>query len=300
MKANSLSKGKYVIAVSGGVDSVVLLDLLSKQKDLDLVVAHFDHGTRPDSPDDRKFVATLSQKYKLPFEFEEGNLGSSVSEEEARNQRYKFLQKIRKKYKAEAIVTAHHHDDAMETAVFNILRGTNRKGVVALSSSESICRPLLDKTKLEIVHYANKHKLEWREDNTNDSDVYTRNWIRHNVMPKLSATQLEQLTKTHSEIKRLNAELDVAVKNQLSAIQTQANSVDRKKLLALPHSVATEVMAEWLRANNYSNFDKKTINKLVVGAKTLRSGKQIAISKNLNLEIHDQKLLLKKFSSIQN
>ncbi len=295
-----IKPGKYVVAVSGGVDSVVLLDLLAKQKELDLIVAHFDHGIRPDSPDDRIFVATLSQKYMLPFEFEEGNLGSSVSEEEARNQRYKFLQKIRKKYEAEAIVTAHHHNDAMETAVFNILRGTNRKGFVALSSSGSICRPLIDKTKLEIVHYAKKHNLEWREDSTNDSDAYTRNWIRHNVMPKLSAAQLEQLTKTHSEMKKLNKELDAAVKKQLSAIQLQANSVDRKKLLALPHSVATEVMAEWLRENSYSDFDKKTINKLVVGAKTLRSGKQIEISKNLNLEIHDQKLLLKKFSSIQN
>ncbi len=295
-----IEPGKYVVAVSGGVDSIVLLDLLTKQKDLDLVVAHYDHGVRPDSPVDRKFVATLSQKYNLPFEFEEGHLGSSVSEEEARNQRYAFLQKIRKKYNALAVVTAHHHDDAMETAVFNILRGTNRKGVVALSSSETICRPLLGKTKLDIVEYAEKNNLVWREDSTNNTDAYTRNWIRHNVMSKLSNAQRQQLTKTHSEIRRLNTELDAAVKNQLSAIQLQPSSIDRKKLLALPHTVAAEVMAEWLRENNYSDFDKKTINKLVVGAKTLRSGKQIAISKNLSLEIHDQKLLLKKFSSIQN
>jgi tRNA(Ile)-lysidine synthase len=295
-----IKPGKYVVAVSGGVDSVVLLDLLSKQKELGLVVAHFDHGIRPDSSEDRKFVATLSQKYNLPFEFEEGHLGSSVSEEDARNKRYAFLQKIRKKYNALAIVTAHHHDDAIETAVFNILRGTNRKGVVSLSSSQTICRPLLDKTKLDIVDYAEKNNLVWREDSTNDTDAYTRNWIRHNVIPKLSNAQRQQLTKTHSEIKRLNTELDAAVKNQLSAIQLQPNSVDRKQLSALPYSVAAEVVAEWLRENNYSDFDKKTIHKLVVGAKTLRSGKQIAISKNLSLEIHDQKLLLKKFSSIQN
>src|SRR5437764_343012 len=126
--------GKYVVAVSGGVDSVALLDMLARSDDLKLVVAHFDHGIRKDSAKDRKFVEDLAKNYDLPFVYEEGHLGSGTSEAVARGARYDFLHRVKKSHGAQAIITAHHQDDVLETAIINLLRGTGRKGLTSLTS----------------------------------------------------------------------------------------------------------------------------------------------------------------------
>ena len=92
-----LDSGKYVVAVSGGVDSMVLLDLLLKStKRYELIVAHFDHGIREDSPADLKFVEALAKSHKLQFVIQRANLGSGVSEEVARTARYTFLNQVAK------------------------------------------------------------------------------------------------------------------------------------------------------------------------------------------------------------
>ena len=101
---------KFIVAVSGGVDSVVLLDKLVKIGKSQLIVTHFDHGIRPDSADDAKFVAGLAKKYDLVFETGGLELGANASEDLARQKRYAFLRTIANKYDAQ-IVTAHHMDD---------------------------------------------------------------------------------------------------------------------------------------------------------------------------------------------
>ena len=100
-------KNKYVVAVSGGVDSVVLLDMMSRRGDVDAIVAHFDHGIRDDSLEDRLFVGELASAYGFPYEFKREELGSDASEDLARVQRYAFLREVAKKYDAR-IMTAHH------------------------------------------------------------------------------------------------------------------------------------------------------------------------------------------------
>lgn len=300
MKVSNLASGKYVVAVSGGVDSVVLLDLLSKQEGLDLIVAHFDHGIRPESSEDKDFVAILSQKYNLPFVFENGNLGANASEAKAREARYSFLQQVRKKYSAKAIITAHHYDDMIETAAFNLLRGTSRKGMISLKSSLTVMRPLLEYKKKDIVTYAEKYKLEWREDSTNSETVYTRNWIRHQVLPKLSTEQYKELAKAHAGISNIDEELTAAVKNQLASLSISSTILQRQKFVALPHVVATEIMAAWLRENDYTDFDKKRIAMLVVASKTLPAGKQIKVTKNITLYLTQKSIELKNNTSIKN
>ena len=166
---------KFVVAVSGGVDSVVLLDMLVKKGEYELVVAHFDHGIRTDSAEDAEFVAKLAKKYELPFEAKREELGPDCSEEKARDRRYEFLRSAAKKHKA-TLVTAHHADDVIETIAINLLRGTGWRGLAVLDSD--VYRPLTDITKAEIIGYAKKHKLQWREDCTNASDDYLRNRVR--------------------------------------------------------------------------------------------------------------------------
>lgn len=168
----------YVVAVSGGVDSVVLLDMFAKGNipHAKLVIAHFDHGIRDESADDAMFVHDLAKKYELPFETKREDLGKDTSEELARNRRYTFLRYVAKKHNAK-IVTAHHADDVVETITINLTRGTGWRGLAVLDSAD-IERPLLNKRKSEIIEYARMNSLEWREDATNSDTKYLRNDIR--------------------------------------------------------------------------------------------------------------------------
>jgi tRNA(Ile)-lysidine synthase len=137
-----IPKGKYVVAVSGGVDSMVLLDLLSRKPGIELVVAHFNHGIRPDANKDEELAVTRSEQLNLPIEVGYGHLGAKCSEEHARKARYAFLQKISLLHNADKIITAHHQDDLIETALINTIRGTGRKGFVSISNNEKVLRPL--------------------------------------------------------------------------------------------------------------------------------------------------------------
>jgi tRNA(Ile)-lysidine synthase len=167
---------RYVVAVSGGVDSVVLLHMLHSQPDVELIVAHFDHGIRDDSAEDANFVRQLAKDYGLIFETKRENLGKQASEELARDRRYTFLRAIADKYSAQ-LVTAHHSDDAIETVAINLSRGTGWRGLATLDSD--VVRPLLHMSKNDIIEYARTHNLDWHEDSTNSSDAYLRNRIRH-------------------------------------------------------------------------------------------------------------------------
>ena len=166
---------RYVVAVSGGVDSVVLLHKFTKHPELEVIVAHFDHGIRDDSHEDAQFVEDLARRYGLPFETKREELGKQVSEERARDRRYEFLRTVANKYGAR-IVTAHHADDAIETVAINMTRGTGWRGLAVLDSD--VMRPLLAMTKQEIIDYAHVHNLKWHEDSTNAGDAYIRNRIR--------------------------------------------------------------------------------------------------------------------------
>lgn len=206
-------KTRYVVAVSGGVDSVVLLHMLTRSPDLEMIVAHFDHGIRDTSADDATFVESLAKQYDLPFVSKREELGSQASEELARTRRYAFLRSVAKDYDAQ-IVTAHHADDAVETVAINLTRGTGWRGSAVLDSD--IRRPLLDMTKEEIIAYAQTHKLVWHDDVTNESDAYLRNRIRRKTstldddtkrqLLGLRAHQIDLKHTIDSEVQRLIGE----------------------------------------------------------------------------------------------
>lgn len=201
---------KYVVAVSGGVDSVVLLDTLVKSRQHELIVAHFDHGIRDDSADDARFVAGLASQYGLPYEMRREELGAGASEEFARDRRYIFLQGVVDKHEAAGIATAHHMNDVAETIAINAIRGTGWRGLAVLDR-DGVIRPLLGMTKKEIIDYALQHSLEWCEDSTNDSDMYLRNRVRRkltdeSLVRKLAALRDQQVLlreKIHEELMRV-------------------------------------------------------------------------------------------------
>lgn len=190
-----ISSGRYIVAVSGGVDSVVLLDMLAGQPGLELIVAHFDHGIRGDSADDAQFVGAIARTYGFQFETKREELGTSASEELARERRYEFLRGLAQAHDAK-LVTAHHSDDIIETIGINLSRGTGWRGLAVLDSD--VVRPLLKLSKADILEYARLHQLTWREDSTNASDAYLRNRLRRK-MSQLPADEKNQLQGLHAQ-----------------------------------------------------------------------------------------------------
>lgn len=295
-----LEPGKYVVAVSGGVDSVSLLRLLYDLRQsigpnrLDFVVAHYEHGIRSDSYLDTIFVEGLAKQYNFAFVSAAGNLGKSTSEAKAREYRYAFLREVNTSSRAQAIITAHHQDDVIETAIVNILRGTARKGVTALQNHADIYRPLLAYSKDEVKAYAQLHHLTWREDSTNADDKYLRNYIRHKIMTRFSANDRRAFVATINKMRDINEQIDQILDNELH-IQSVGGMIDRQWFIQLPHIVARETMATWLRSQGERNFDKKMLERLVVAGKAARAGSVHSVSRFTQLNVERNFLALKAF-----
>jgi tRNA(Ile)-lysidine synthase len=291
MKFGAIRPGKYVVAVSGGVDSMVLLDLLRQKPRLELIVAHFDHGIRPDSADDRKLVQRIAKHYGLPFVYAQGHLGPKSSEALAREARYGFLRKVQEEQGAKAIITAHHQDDMLETAIMNLLRGTGRRGLSSLKSRKDLVRPLLGWTKKGIREYAEEHDLVWAEDSTNDDERYLRNYIRHNILSRITREGREALARHIKQTTKVNEEIDELLNKDLDE-QPNRTELNRGWYLQLPYAVATEMMAAWLRRNGILQFDRHMIERLSVSAKTARAGKRADVNAQHVVEFTKDKIKL--------
>ncbi len=295
-----LEPGSYVVAVSGGVDSVALLHLLhaknlaaaaSGKPTYKLIVAHYDHGIRPDSAEDRKLVQTMAEAYGLQFVYDEGKLGADTSEANARLARYKFLNGVMKASKSQAIITAHHQDDLIETAILNLLRGTGRKGLTSLSSRISLRRPALHIPKQALIDYANDQGLIWNEDSTNADPKYLRNYVRNYILPKVDDESKQKLKDIIAKLQIQNSELDQALVNALH-LQSEKGKIDRAWFNQLPHDVAKEVMATWLRSHGWTKINRPGLEKLVVAAKVAAAGKVFELSKDQTMKVSAKYLAL--------
>jgi tRNA(Ile)-lysidine synthase len=180
-----------VVAVSGGVDSVVLLHLLrfAAPSALELTVAHFDHRMRPGSARDAEWVRGLARAWAL--DFRSAFAGTPpASEEEARDARYAFLERVRAEVGARAVLTAHHADDQAETVLFRLVRGAHTPGLSGIPARREpgLHRPLLAFWREEIEGYAAEAGLSWREDPTNRDEGFARNSLRMRIIPALEAS----------------------------------------------------------------------------------------------------------------
>lgn len=186
---------KIVVGVSGGPDSICLINILNKIKQeeiqFDLVVCHINHLIREEAGEDEKFVQKYCEEKQIPFfakhiEVEKIAKEKKIGTEEAgREERYKFFKEILEKTKAQKIATAHTKNDNSETVLMNIIRGsgtTGLKGIMPIRD-EIYIKPLIECTRDEIERYCEKEKLNPRYDKTNNENIYTRNKIRNILIP---------------------------------------------------------------------------------------------------------------------
>ena len=205
-----LKESSLLIAISGGLDSVVLTHLCKEIK-LNIVLAHCNFNLRgKESDTDEDFVLQLSENLNIEvfiesFETEAFAKQNKLSTQmAARELRYEWFQDLAEKLNFDYILTAHHTDDNLETFLINLSRGTGLGGLTGIPEiNDNIVRPLLHFTRQDIEDYAKENKLKWREDSSNASTKYLRNKLRHEVIPKLKEINpqfLQNFEKTQQHL----------------------------------------------------------------------------------------------------
>jgi len=207
LDSDLITKGELVLcAVSGGVDSMVLMELLHRFREqavFEIHVVYFDHGLRgTEGVLDRDFVAAQASSRDLPFTSGRGDVRDSMRrmgrglEEAARILRYDFLFEVKERIGAGKIATAHHADDQVETILMRLLRGTGLKGLSGIRAKDSrgLIRPLLEISKNDILEFADRNGIGYREDLTNALPITIRNHLRNDILPAIPTEYRDRLT----------------------------------------------------------------------------------------------------------
>ncbi len=280
-----LQTDKILIAVSGGMDSIVLCHLFHEAK-LTFGIAHCNFDLRgKESDEDEKFVKGLTKKYNVAF-YSKTFDTTSYSKENgisiqmaARDLRYTWFEKVRKEGGYNFIATAHHQNDVVETILINLIKGTGIAGLHGiLAKKDNIIRPLLFATREEIEKYATEHKLKYREDSSNQSDKYLRNKIRNQVIPilkeinpKLEKTFMENIDRT----KFAEALYKSKIESLKASIKFDYNGADafyifklnKKGIKEFKTSILYELLSPY-------NFNQDVINDISKATDNPVTGKQ--------------------------
>lgn len=207
-----------LVALSGGMDSVALFNVLNGLKEelgFKIVCAHFDHGIRETAKRDAAFTQKITFDAGVRFFLGQGDVPTFSKEKNisiemaARELRYKFLREIKEEINADFIATAHHKTDQVETVLLNILRGSGTLGLSGMKPKNlDIIRPFLCVTRLQIYDYAKENRLSYVHDETNDDTAYKRNSIRHELIPMLKKynPSIEEAIARMAEIASLDEE----------------------------------------------------------------------------------------------
>jgi len=257
-------KHNILLAVSGGIDSVVMCELFHQSK-IKFGIAHCNFQLRAKESDgDSAFVKKLGDKYKVDFfskKFETNKFSerSGISiQMAARDLRYNWLEETRGKNGFDCIAVAHHKDDSIETFFINLLRGTGIAGLHGILPKQgNIVRPLLFATRQEIESFYKRNKLKHREDSSNQSDKYLRNKIRHRIIPELKKINpnIEEIISKDIErikdVEQIYLETINAKKNEILKKENGRTLISVNKLKQL-NSLKTYLF-EFLREFNFSS-----------------------------------------------
>lgn len=222
-----------VVGVSGGPDSITLLDVLIKlQKNIkyNIVVAHINHMIRTDAIDDEKYVEEYCKNKNIPFYVKRIEVAKIAkiqkigTEEAGRNLRYAFFNEILEKTNSNKIATAHTKNDNAETVLMNIIRGTGTSGLKGIEPirEEKYIRPLIETSRVQIEEYCKKNNLQPRIDSTNMENIYTRNKVRNLLIPyiqkEFNPNIIESINRLSNTIALENSYIEEIVKKQYENI----------------------------------------------------------------------------------
>lgn len=300
----SISVSKLIIAVSGGVDSIVLFHLCLKLK-LNFFVAHCNFKLREKESDlDEKFVRDLAIKHNIKFytkSFNTKKLSSNYNKSiqmAARELRYSWFEELSKELNVKHILTAHHLDDSLETFLINLSRGSGIDGLLGIPRvNDTVYRPLLIFKKDEILSYAKENKISWREDSSNRKQDYLRNQIRIEVLPKLKEINPNLLDNFSKSIDRLQQSKSI-IKDKIDDFIKNVSFTRDEKIYFEINKIkkVTNIDAylyELLKRYNFTQWDD------IRGLLDSQSGKQI-ISKTHKLLKDREHLILVKNSEVEN
>ncbi|MGL2965962.1 tRNA lysidine(34) synthetase TilS [Flavobacterium sp. XGLA_31] len=261
-----LKEGRLLLAVSGGVDSMVLL-YLCHQLQLPFAVAHCNFQLRGDESDgDEQFVKALCEELKIPV-FTQKFITAAFAEEHklsiqvvARKLRYEWFETVLLNHDYDYILTAHQLDDSLETFLINFSRGTGLDGLIGIPQQNgNIVRPLLIFSRSEIEAFAKENKLPWREDSSNASDKYRRNKVRHQVIPvlkELNPSLLHSFENTVKNLQQAQTLVDDAaqiVYNQVATKTDNQVKISLVKLLKCRNYKA--YLYQWLQPFGFTDWE---------------------------------------------
>jgi tRNA(Ile)-lysidine synthase len=306
IKTDDVHKLKYIVAVSGGIDSMVLLHLC-KAANLSIVAAHCNFSLRGDeSLGDENFVRDFCTSNQIPADFICFNtkkiseeLGKST-QETARILRYNWFDELVTKYQADYILTAHHANDLAETFLFNLVRGSGIKGLSSIPGVNSnIIRPMLMQTQHVIRDYASIYQIPFRTDSSNLSDDYSRNFIRHHIIPKLTEVNqqaIEHIASSTQILKEAQQIIDDKINDLKTLFYDVKNNVTHINIRTLKNlSYYPTILHTWL---NPMGFNSTQINEIL--SSNLDSGKEWLSSSHQLIFNRDELLIRSNESNSEN
>jgi tRNA(Ile)-lysidine synthase len=264
---------RYLVGVSGGRDSVMLLHWLFQLGYKNLVVCHLNHQLRGRSSEaDARFVKTLAKKYGAGFELRAANVRTLAKREKtsieaaARKARYSFFSNAAKRNRCRTIFLAHHADDLVETFLFNLTRGAGLTGLTAMRDISNrriegvdltIVRPLLSVWRSEIDKYIRECDLAFREDSTNQNLAPTRNRIRHRIIPYLERNLGRNIRRNIWRTAMIAAEEEKWINKELP--ESPGHDLSLAGLRALPVALQRRAILKWLRTQSVSDVGFEVI-----------------------------------------
>lgn len=290
---------KLLLATSGGIDSMVLVNLCHQSK-LDFAVAHCNFQLRgEESDEDENFVKNQIEKLQVPIFIQRFDTKAFAEQNKlsiqvvARNLRYEWFYTLLANHNFDYILTAHHLDDSLETFLINFTRGSGIEGLTGIpEQNDKIVRPLLAFSRDEIEAFAQENQITWREDSSNASDKYLRNKLRHDVIPilkELNPSLLSSFENTIGHLKQTQSLAKDAAENLYQKVVSEEENhmvIDLPKLLKYRNYKA--YLFDWLQPFGFADWSS------VYDLINAQSGKQVLSNTHILLKNRDSLLLFPK------